>query len=104
MVLAIKKRQEKKGKKTSNTTTTTTDPFLEINRYFSQSWLRWEDCPNPISWWGVSLSVLFCYIGFNHVLVPTWRSSSSDDGMRLFSYSSNNMHSREIVFSFGTYQ
>jgi hypothetical protein len=24
--------------------------------------------------------------------------------MRLFSYSSNNMHSREIVFSFGTYQ
>jgi hypothetical protein len=59
MELAIKKRQEKKGK-TSQPIATTTDPFLEINHYFSQPRLRREDCPNPIPWWGVGF--LFCYI------------------------------------------
>ena len=93
MELAIKKRQEKKGKTINIPIPTTTDPFLEINHYFSQPQLRREDCPNPIPWWGVGLSVLSCYIGFNHLLVPTWGSGSSDDGSQLLGYSGNNMHS-----------
>jgi len=72
MELAIKKRQEKKGKTINKPIPTTTNSFLEINHYFSQPRLRQEDCFNPIPWWGVGLSVLSCYIGFNHLLVPTW--------------------------------
>ena len=77
MESVIKKRQEKKGKTTNELIA---DPFLEINRYFSQPRLRREDCPNPISWWGVGFSVLSCFIGFNCLLVSTGGSSSSDDG------------------------
>lgn len=91
MESAIKKRQEKKGK-SSQPIATTTDPFLEINRYFAQPRLRREDCPNPIPWWGVHFSVLLYYPGFNHLLVSTWGSSSSDDGSRLLGHSGNHLY------------
>ena len=62
----VKKRLEKKGKTNTELIATTTDPFLEVNHYFSQPWLRREDCPNPIPWWEVSLS--FCYLVFKDLI------------------------------------
>ena len=56
------KKKEKKGKSTKTaaheSSDNNVDPFKEYNRYIKQTRLSREDCPNPISWWGVS-NVLF---------------------------------------------
>ena len=52
------KKKEKKGKATEIVTESSDnglDPFEEYNRYIKQPWLNWDDCPNPISWWGVQV-------------------------------------------------
>ena len=54
------KKKEKKGKGKAPETFSQEssgiglDPFEEYNQYIKQPWLRQDDCPNPISWWGVS--------------------------------------------------
>ena len=52
------KKKEKKGKATETVAQESSDngidPFEEYNRYIKQPGLMWDDCPNPISWWGVS--------------------------------------------------
>jgi hypothetical protein len=30
------------------------DPFEELNRYFAKRTVSRKDCPDPVSWWGVS--------------------------------------------------
>ena len=104
MESVIKKQLEKKGKTNMELIATTMDPFLEVTHYFSQPWLRWEDCPNPIPWWGVGFLLSPHIQGFNLLLVSTWRPGSSDDGLwLLLGYPSNGMHSWEVVFSFSPY-
>ena len=52
------KKKEKKGKATEIVTESSDnglDPFKEYNRYIKQPRLNWDDCPNPISWWGVQV-------------------------------------------------
>ena len=56
------KKKEKKGKVTEIVTESSdngVDPFEEYNRYIKQPQLIRDDCPNPISWWGVSNVLLF---------------------------------------------
>ena len=54
------KKKEKKGKGkapeafSQESSDIGLDPFEEYNRYIKQPRLRQDDCPNPISWWGVS--------------------------------------------------
>jgi hypothetical protein len=33
------------------------DDFEELNQYLRKPRLRWEDCLNSISWWGVSYMI-----------------------------------------------
>jgi hypothetical protein len=65
----IKKMEKKrKGKATETVAQESSDnvldPFEEYNRYIKQPTLRRDDCPNPISWWGVSygLFIAVCVV------------------------------------------
>ena len=52
------KKKEKKGKATEivmESLDNGLDPFEEYNRYIKQPRLNRDDCPNPISWWGVQV-------------------------------------------------
>ena len=56
------KKKEKKGKATEivmESSDDGLDPFEEYNQYIKQPRLNRDDCPNPISWWGVSNVSLF---------------------------------------------
>ena len=59
------KKKEKKGKVIEIVTESLdngVDPFEEYNQYINQPRLIQDDCPNPISWWGVSnvLLLMLC--------------------------------------------
>jgi hypothetical protein len=56
----IVKKQKKKGtlQNSDPVTESEKDPFEELNRYLKQPRLRRKDCPNPISWWGVSTFII----------------------------------------------
>ena len=56
----IVKKQKKKGtlQNSEPVTESEKDPFEELNCYLKQPWLRRKDCPNPISWWGVSTFII----------------------------------------------
>ena len=55
METCIKKRKTKKGMSGAHGSQSKENPFEEIERFLKQPWLRREDCPNPIPWWGVSV-------------------------------------------------
>ena len=49
------KEKGKEGKSVTESSDNGLDPFEEYNRYIKQPQLNWDDCPNPISWWGVQV-------------------------------------------------
>ena len=64
-------KKEKKGKAAEtaaqDSSDNTSDPFEEYNQYIKQPRLNRDDCPNPISWWGVS-NGLFITVGITLTL------------------------------------
>ena len=45
-----------------------TDAFGELTRYLDRDRLTWEECPNPIVYWGVSGDSLSCKIYTSKVI------------------------------------
>jgi hypothetical protein len=63
----IKKKQKKKGTPLALrlVSESETDPYEELKRYLKQPWLRRDDCPNPIPWWGVCTFIYLTLVVLN---------------------------------------
>jgi len=69
MESVIKKKQENNRKlkalASQSAATHMEDPFEEVQQYFQQPRLKQADCPNPITWWGVSNCFILAYASLN---------------------------------------
>jgi hypothetical protein len=71
MEMIIKKKQESNRKSEAVISQFAAahmeNPFEELQRYLRQPRLKRADCPNPITWWGVSNCFILAYVSLNLV-------------------------------------